>query len=125
MTLHFNLQRFNDEHTEVVHPLLVMGTEGADDIGNTLKGATIKALGGNDTINVWNSSVTVDAGAGDDTILNWNPNVSIYGGSGKDSMESKGENAKNVEKQKGCHNLHHLDIVLQVFFAKEQKRLCF
>ena len=46
----------------------LVGTEGTDNIGNTLKGATIQVLGGNNIVGFWNSSVTVDTGDGDDTM---------------------------------------------------------
>ena len=66
---------------EYVNPLLIVGTEGADSINNTLDSAMILALGGKDRIvnrryssNSSNSegynNVTIDGGSGNDTILN-------------------------------------------------------
>ena len=76
--------------------LYIEGTSGADDITNTLTGATINALAGNDT--VWNyaGNVSMVGGAGDDFISNWHwdnaHNVKIFGGEGADTLRNVGNN---------------------------------
>ena len=73
-----------------VNPLLITLTEGADTYDNTLDGATILALAGDDTI--YNSSlgsdVSIDGGAGDDRVINRASSVSIAGGAGNDYISN-------------------------------------
>ena len=91
---------------------LIVGTEEANTINNTLDGATIQALGGNDSIYNGNyvNNVLIVGGEGNDTIRNkgfnvtidgcanddyiWNDasRVSIVGGSGNDKIYSYGAN---------------------------------
>ena len=92
----------------VVNPLDIIGTEDDDTISNDLDGATVQALGGNDsiynsghdsTINagngndtiknwVWVQNVSINAGDGDDEIDNYSSTVTIKGGTGKDSISN-------------------------------------
>ena len=88
--------------------LLVELTEKDDKYKNTVEGATIQALGGNDSIfnaganvsldgaagndtlnngdynNQNVANVTMNAGAGNDSLNNWGDNVSVYGGANDD-----------------------------------------
>ena len=52
--------------------LYIEGTSGADNISNSLTGATINALAGNDTITNTGSHATINGGAGKDSIVNTN-----------------------------------------------------
>ena len=54
---------------------LIMLTENDDNYSNTLAGATIQALGGNDDIYNTGKNLTIDGGAGDDSIDNEGFNV--------------------------------------------------
>ena len=63
---------------------LITGTSGADNITNTLTGATINALAGNDTISNSGENVLIDAGAGNDSIINSSNASTINSGDGKD-----------------------------------------
>ena len=77
------------------NPLLISLTAGNDSYSNSVEGATIQALAGNDTI--YNSSlgsdVSIDGGAGNDSITNrWGNNVIIDGGDGNDSIQTSGSN---------------------------------
>ena len=78
------------------NPLNVEGTNGADNLVNTLDGATINALGGNDSIyNRYSNNVTINAGAGADTIYNEGgggvgDEITIDGGAGDDSIRNYG-----------------------------------
>ena len=62
-------------------------TEDADDYRNTIEGATIQALGGNDYIENKSDSVIVSLGAGADSIYNSGNAVSITGGTGNDLIQ--------------------------------------
>ena len=83
------------------NPLLIIGTEGDDSINNTLDGATIQALGGNDSIQNgwWNgiwyhggANVSIDGGAGDDHISNhYGENGTIEAGEGNDYISNSGD----------------------------------
>ena len=69
---------------------LITGTSGANYITNTVQGATIDALGGNDTIYNGDdySEVSINAGAGNDSIYNEGNYVVIVGSSGKDTIRT-------------------------------------
>ncbi|MBD3879562.1 MAG: hypothetical protein SR1Q5_07760, partial [Quinella sp. 1Q5] len=80
------------------NPLLIRGTSDADSIYNTLEGATINALGGNDTIlNDGGASVSVNGGAGNDSIYSLlkgtvHPDsCTLIGGDGNDTIWNDGE----------------------------------
>ncbi|MBR4903525.1 MAG: hypothetical protein IKZ53_02560, partial [Selenomonadaceae bacterium] len=66
--------------------LNVVGTDKADNITNSIEGATISALNGNDTISNSYEKVVINAGAGNDKITNNASNVTINGGGGNDSI---------------------------------------
>ena len=71
---------------------VIRGTNGADNLINSLPGAAIYGLGGNDSIKNYGDSVTVDGGAGNDSIYNYRgTNVLIYGDNGDDTI-------KNIKK---------------------------
>ena len=79
-----------------VNPLLIVGTEGADTISNYSDGATIAALGGNDSIfsgTYYDNSVgmnsSINGGAGNDTIKNHGKNATIEAGEGNDSIDNQ------------------------------------
>ncbi|MBE8951652.1 MAG: calcium-binding protein [Quinella sp. 1Q7] len=74
------------------NPSLVVGTEGADTLENTVSGATILGYGGNDIISNSGSNVTIDGGAGNDSISNDSSNVTIDGGAGNDSISNDSSN---------------------------------
>ena len=71
--------------------LYIEGTSGADNITNTLTGATINALAGNDTVYNTGDSVSINGGDGNDSIVNdvsgsgsAGSKVTIFGGNGND-----------------------------------------
>ena len=66
----------------------VEGTSGAEYLSNDLDGATINALGGDDTVYNWNSFVSIDGGTGNDKIYNSGYNVTIMAGAGNDSIRN-------------------------------------
>ncbi|MBR0290287.1 MAG: calcium-binding protein, partial [Selenomonadaceae bacterium] len=90
------------------NPMLITLTEGNDTYSNTVEGATIQALGGDDNLensganvliiagndndSVYNgdegSDVTISGGAGSDTIDNWGLNFLIDGGTGNDVLSN-------------------------------------
>ncbi|MBR4905042.1 MAG: hypothetical protein IKZ53_10275 [Selenomonadaceae bacterium] len=65
-------------------PEIITLTKNADNYSNDLEGATILALGGNDTIRNDGDKVLIDGGAGNDSIINNGNNVTIAGGEGND-----------------------------------------
>ena len=71
-----------------VNPYYVEGTNVADYIENTLNGATINALAGNDTIDNRGDEVSINAAAGNDCIYNRAVNVTIFSGTGNDSIKN-------------------------------------
>ncbi len=71
-----------------VNPKLIRLSERADTYENTLEGATIQALSGNDTVINYAAKVSVDGGAGDDVIGNAGSNVTLGGGEGNDWIEN-------------------------------------
>ena len=76
---------------EAVNPLFITLTEGDDTCFNTLDGALIQALGGNDSIhNDHGSRVTIHAGAGNDYIDSSGDSSTIDAGTGSDSIENDG-----------------------------------
>ena len=75
---------------EYKNPLLIFGTDGADEINNTISGATIQALLGSDYIENSGNAVLIDAGAGNDEITNSGSNATITGGDGKDTIANSG-----------------------------------
>ena len=78
------------------NPLLIVGTEGNDTIENSLDGATIQALGGNDSIHNFHANyISVLGDSGDDTIYNeggygFGDTLTIDGGAGDDSIRNYG-----------------------------------
>ena len=74
--------------------LNIGGTEGADKITNSLKGATIAALGGNDTVKNSAASVSISGGAGNDSISNSGTKVTIIADAGNDKIINSGSSAK-------------------------------
>ncbi|MBO4780190.1 MAG: hypothetical protein J5497_06095, partial [Selenomonadaceae bacterium] len=60
------------------NPLSIVGTNGADNIINTLNGATIQALSGNDTITNSGASVIITGGKGNDSITNTGAGGNVY-----------------------------------------------
>ena len=87
-----NLSTVNIAGREV-DSLHFMYTDDAETIDNTIQGATIEALGGNDSIhNLRYDNVSINAGDGDDTIVNGRydyqdgKSSTIDGGAGNDSI---------------------------------------
>ena len=76
---------------EYKNPLLILGTNGADEINNTISGATIQALSGSDEVINSGNAVLIDAGAGADEITNSGADVTINGGDGRDTISNSGE----------------------------------
>ncbi|MBR5914480.1 MAG: hypothetical protein IKZ58_08975 [Selenomonadaceae bacterium] len=69
------------------NPYSVVGSNNDDFISYTLKGATIDALGGDDTIKNSGASVEVYGGAGSDSIYNISANrATLSGGDGNDTI---------------------------------------
>ena len=101
------------ETGDTENPNLIMLTENNDTYSNSIEGATIQALGGNDTIYnglteystvtfgsstvvaYGNSSVSIDSGDGDDYINNEGSYSTIYGGTGKGTIYN-GKTVANV-----------------------------
>ena len=79
-----------------VNPLLIVGTNKAENIPNDLDDATIRALGGNDTITNTGTNVSIDGGKGNDSISNEGSNVSIDGSAGNDSISNSGNDSAIV-----------------------------
>ena len=73
----------------IISSLYIEGTNGADNISNTLDNATINAFAGDDTVYNDNGDYsTIDAGDGNDSIYgNDNDYVSINAGTGNDTIE--------------------------------------
>ena len=65
-------------------------TEGDDTYSNSLGGATIAALGGNDSITNYGVQVSISGGAGSDTLDNYGSNATITGGAGYDILSNSG-----------------------------------
>ncbi len=106
--------------------LLVTLTDGNDTYSNTLDGATIQALGGNDTIRNdaisnedrtdGSESVSIDAGVGNDSIYNdFGHNATINAGAGNDTIYN--DEGFNVSINAGAgndyiNNYWNLDVTL-------------
>lgn len=86
-----SLSAVNIDGVEKSNPLLIMGTDSADNIKETVDGATIQALGGNDTIRSYGDDVLIDSGAGNDSIRNYGDNVSINADAGNDIIRNYGD----------------------------------
>ena len=89
-------------------------TEDADTLENNLDGATIQALGGNDTIYNGKGNVSIDGGAGDDSILNsseynkdgngWDnisDPITLNGGEGNDSIYNNHSDSVTIDAGNG------------------------
>ncbi|MBR1730032.1 MAG: hypothetical protein IJ728_10975, partial [Selenomonadaceae bacterium] len=63
---------------------IITGTNNADNLSNSLSGATINALSGNDEVYNYGSKSVVNLGAGNDTIGNYGNNTTINADAGKD-----------------------------------------
>ena len=66
--------------------ILIPLTENDDIYRNVTRGATIAALGGNDSVENKYSNISINGGTGDDTLYNTGSYVSIVGGTGQDSI---------------------------------------
>ncbi len=74
---------------EYKNPLLIVGKETADNFNNTLVGATIQGLGGNDTIRNTGSKASILGGKGNDIINevgSTSHDNTITGGAGNDTI---------------------------------------
>ena len=69
-----------------VNPYDIVGTDDPDSIDNNLSGATIQALGADDTIINSGDNVSILGGKGQDSIVNTGANTTIIGGTGHDTM---------------------------------------
>ena len=69
------------------NPLLVEGTENADNLKNTIAGATILSYAGNDKVTNSGASVHADLGLGNDSMENSADYVTINAGAGNDSIK--------------------------------------
>ena len=82
---------------------LIILTDGDDTYYNRLDGATIMALGGNDSVQ--NDSIASNvsiSGAGDnDTLINYASNVTIDGGAGDDVVSLSGGSNASVNTSQG------------------------
>ncbi|MBO4780604.1 MAG: hypothetical protein J5497_08210, partial [Selenomonadaceae bacterium] len=65
-------------------PLLILGTNDADDIYNERNGATVQALGGNDTIENIGANVLIDGGTENDIVDNYGLSATINAGNDDD-----------------------------------------
>ena len=82
-----SLSTVNIEREEI--SMIITGTSGDN---NTLEGATINALDGDDSIyNDYANNVSIVGGAGNDTINTSGANITIEGGDGDDEIVSSGE----------------------------------
>ncbi len=92
-TLNINGKKVSISSGESSDPKLIIGTEYADRISNTISGATIQALGGNDSINNYGSNVKIDSGNDNDYVYNNSKgtNAEIYTGAGNDSVMNYGQ----------------------------------
>ena len=79
--------------TEKFYRLITL-TKSADTYSSTIDNATVKALGGNDSIINSANDVTIEAGAGKDTIQNSGANVTFQYGAGKDKIFGFNETSK-------------------------------
>ena len=70
----------------------ITGSSVADNITNTIRGATINALGGNDSIENSGNNSSINGGDGDDRIINSASDVTVYGGAGNDYISLSGGN---------------------------------
>ncbi|MBR1647504.1 MAG: hypothetical protein IJ685_12120 [Selenomonadaceae bacterium] len=106
--------------TPADNPLLIKLTEGTDIYRNTLEGATILALGGNDSIynggyvsnSGWTgyANVTINGDYGDDYIRSYYAdNSSIEGGSGNDSIENWYGSNSTISGGDGNDRLYNTD----------------
>ena len=73
------------------NPLLIDGSAQADKVKSTLDGATIRTLGGNDTIRTYGDETSIDGGAGKDSIRNYGDSAKIYGDAGNDRIRNYGD----------------------------------
>ncbi len=90
------------------NPLLIVGTEGNDTINNSLDGATILALEGDDKVTNRGASVSIDAGADDDYVLNTvGANVTIDGGAGNDNIENYYADKVSIVTGAGLDTVYH------------------
>ena len=72
---------------------LIKGSDEAESFNNSLEGATILALGGDDKITNSGASAVIDAGDGDDYLYNTGKGVSLSGGDGNERVVSYGSNS--------------------------------
>lgn len=85
---------------EYVNPRLIVGTEGNDNIENTLEGATIQALGGKDSVTNSGNNVSIDGGKGADYIYTEGNGGVIIAGAGNDSISLITDAAYNLIQYK-------------------------
>ncbi|MBR4152623.1 MAG: calcium-binding protein [Selenomonadaceae bacterium] len=102
---HINMMdSLGNAQTFVITPVKsITGTDQAENISNSISGATINALGGDDTINNNGEKVSILSGAGDDSIYNdyYGKSVTIDAGDGADTINN---HASNVSINSGAGN---------------------
>ena len=77
-------------------PFMVVGTSAAESLNNTLTGATIQALGGNDTIKNSGANVRFIYGGGNDVITGFNATSTLQIGDGSESYSLTTSGKDNV-----------------------------
>ena len=70
----------------VTHSKLYTGTDKAESLNPNVDGATVQALGGDDTITNSGSNASINAGAGNDSIINSGQNVVFFHEGGNDTI---------------------------------------
>lgn len=86
---------FDDVNFDAV-PFMVIGTDAADSINNTLESATVQALGGNDTITNSADNVRFIYGGGNDLIQGFNATSTLQIGDGSEDYSLTTNGQDNV-----------------------------
>ena len=88
MFLRYLAKQGSTNYPPVAASKSITGTENVDNFDNTISGATISALGGNDWIYNTGSNSVILGGNGNDSIFNHVSNVTISGGKGNDYISN-------------------------------------
>ena len=76
-------------------------TSGADKYENSVSGATIYGLGGNDTVSNKGTRTLIDGGAGKDTLRNYAGGVTLQGGAGDDYIYNSTSSTTTINSSYG------------------------
>ena len=80
---------------------LVSLTSGADKYENSVSGATIYGLAGNDTVSNKGTRTLIDGGAGKDTLRNYAGGVTLQGGAGDDYIYNSTSSTTTINSSYG------------------------